>query len=71
MAAQSLAVYQFVALCDESAHQVPPVPFTVDQAHAVMRSHVACRAKRCARKQAALKTLVAAGRLVLSTSKPR
>ncbi|MGW4844889.1 hypothetical protein [Nocardia brasiliensis] len=70
-ATNSLAMYQLIAMCDESAHQAPSVPFTVVQAHTVMRYHVACRAKRCPRKGAALDALVAAGRVVPSTSKPR
>ncbi len=56
--------------CDESAHRVPSVPFTVSQAHTVMRYHVACRAKRCPRKAAALQVLVDAGRVVPSATIP-
>ncbi|MFB8276949.1 hypothetical protein [Nocardia colli] len=64
-------MFQLVAMCDESAHQAPTVPFTIEQAHTVMRYHVACRAKRCPRKSAALDALVEAGRMVPSTTKPR
>jgi hypothetical protein len=64
-------MYQAVALCDPTAHQAPLVPFTVSQAHEIMQIHVACRAKQCPRKTAAQDTLVEAGRLVLSLSKPR
>ncbi|MEU2035933.1 hypothetical protein [Nocardia amamiensis] len=71
MPTSSLAMYQLVAMCDEAAHQVPSVPFTISQAHTVMRYHVACRAKRCPRKAAALQTLVEAGQVVPSTTKPR
>lgn len=71
LAMHSLAMYQLVALSDEAAHQVPAIPFTADQAHTVMRYHVACRAKRCPRKAAALQALAAAGRLVPSTRHPR
>lgn len=67
----SVAVYHRIATCDETDHQAPSVPFTVDQAHDVMRYHVACRARRCPRKAAARDTLVLAGRMVLSTTKPR
>lgn len=70
-ATHSVAMYQLIAMCDESAHQVPTVPFTVEQAHTVVQYHVACRAKRCPRKAAALQALVEAGRLVLSTTHPR
>ncbi|WP_280447102.1 hypothetical protein [Nocardia brasiliensis] len=64
-------MFQLVAMCDESAHQAPSVPFTVEQAHTVMQYHVACRAKRCPRKDAAQQALADAGRLVPSISKPR
>jgi hypothetical protein len=37
----SLAMYQLVAMCDEAAHQASTTPFTVDQAHTVLRHHVA------------------------------
>ncbi|MGW3545655.1 hypothetical protein ACWDNI_34635 [Nocardia niigatensis] len=58
-------------MTEQEAHQAPATPFTIDQAHMVMRDHVACRAKRCPRKAAALQALVDAGRVVLDTSKPR
>jgi hypothetical protein len=67
----SLAMYQLVAMCDERAHKAPDVPFTVAQAHTVIRYHVACRAKRCPRKAAALQMLADAGRVVPSTTHPR
>lgn len=67
----SLAIYQAVALCDPAAHRAPRVPFTVSQAHEIVQIHVACRAKQWPRKAAAQDTLVAAGRLVLSSTKPR
>lgn len=67
----SLAVYQLIALCDAAAHQAPILPFTVDQAHEVMRIHLDCRAKDCLRKAAARQVLVDSGRMVPSTSKPR
>jgi hypothetical protein len=66
----SLAVYQLIALCDAAAHEAPILPFTVDQAHGVMRIHVACRAKHCPRKAAARQVLVDSGRMVPNTSKP-
>ncbi|MEU4345166.1 hypothetical protein AB0H00_28580 [Nocardia sp. NPDC023852] len=67
----SLAVYQLIALCDAAAHQAPTLPFTVDQAHEVMRIHVACGAKHCPRKAAARQVLIDSGRMVPSTSKPQ
>ncbi|MEV6096223.1 hypothetical protein [Nocardia sp. NPDC051981] len=67
----SLAMYELIALCDPAAHAAPMVPFTPAQAHEVVQIHIACRAKICPRKSAALDTLAEAGRMVLSTSKPR
>ncbi|WP_330232107.1 hypothetical protein OHA40_06230 [Nocardia sp. NBC_00508] len=67
----SLAVYQLVVLSDATAHQVPTLPFTIDQAHEVMRVHVACRARLCARKAAARQVLIDSGRMVPDTSKPQ
>jgi hypothetical protein len=67
----TLAMYHAVALSEQETHQVPDEPFTVDQAHIVMRYHVACRAIRCPRKAAALAALVAAGHVVPSEQHPR
>jgi hypothetical protein len=64
-------MYQLIAVCDSAAHVAPTLPFTVVQAHEVMRLHVACRAKHCPRKASALGVLVEAGRVVPSVSKPR
>lgn len=66
----SLAIHQLATMTQSEAHAAPDTPFTVDQAHLVMQFHVACRSKRCPRKAAALLTLVDAGRLTPSTSKP-
>lgn len=71
MPTSSLAIYQLIAMTGQEAHQAPIVPFTIQQAHTVMRYHVACRAKRCPRKAAALDTLIEAGRVVPSQTKPR
>lgn len=71
MTRPSLAMYQLIALCDSAAHVAPTQPFSVGQAHEVMRLHVACRAKHCPRKASALQVLVEAGRIVPSTSQPR
>lgn len=71
MTTHSLAIYQLIALCDSAAHVAPVLPFNTEQAHEVMRIHVGCRAKHCPRKTAALQTLIAAGRLIPATSKPR
>ncbi len=67
----SLAMYQTVSMTEQETHQAPASPFTVDRAHRVMQFHVACRAKKCVRKAAALHALVEAGHVVPSTSKPR
>ncbi|WP_280188136.1 MULTISPECIES: hypothetical protein [Nocardia] len=67
----SLAAHQPVAMVEQEAHQPPAIPFTATQAHLVMQFHIACRAKRCPRKAAALSALVAAGRLVLAENHPR
>lgn len=69
--ANSLAMYQLIALCDAAAHAAPMVPFTPAQAHEIVQIHLACRAKNCPRKASALDMLVEAGQMVLSTSKPR
>ncbi|RDI53326.1 hypothetical protein DFR68_103715 [Nocardia mexicana] len=67
----SLAIHQLDALNMQRTHQAPKVPFTVAESHTIMQFHVACRAKHCPRKAAALQTLAEAGRLVPSTTKPR
>ena len=48
-------------LCNHAAPSRPP---TVDQAHEIMRQHRDCLVDECARKRAAHRTLVQAGRLV-------
>ncbi|WP_040776344.1 hypothetical protein [Nocardia pneumoniae] len=70
MSTNSLAIYQLIALYDAAAHQAPTLPFTIGQAHEVMRLHVACRAKHCLRKAAARQVLIDSGRLVPDLSKP-
>ncbi|MFF7943093.1 hypothetical protein ACFZC5_25570 [Nocardia gamkensis] len=70
MSTHSLAMYQFIALCD-AAHQAPTLPFSIAQAHDVMQIHVACRAKHCARKAAARQVLVDSGRMVPDPSRPQ
>ncbi|WP_433598739.1 hypothetical protein ACQPXH_23970 [Nocardia sp. CA-135953] len=67
----SLAIHQLSVLIEQEDHQAPTEPFSIGQAHQIMRFHVACRAKRCPRKAAALQVLVDAGRVVASTTKPR
>ncbi|MGY1946234.1 hypothetical protein [Nocardia asiatica] len=71
MPTSSLAIYQLIAMTGQEAHQAPIVPFTISQAHTVTRYRVACRARRCPRKAAALDTLVQAGRVMPSETKPR
>ncbi|WP_454198120.1 hypothetical protein [Nocardia sp. Marseille-Q1738] len=66
-----LAVYQLLALSDTAAHQEPILPFTIGQAHEVMRVHVDCRARLCPRKAAARQVLIDSGRMVPDNSKPR
>ncbi|UGT69182.1 hypothetical protein LTT66_02925 [Nocardia gipuzkoensis] len=70
MSTNSLAMNQLIALFD-AAHQAPSKPFTVGRAHEVMQTHVACRAKHCARKAAARQVLIEAGRMVPDTSRPQ
>lgn len=70
MTTNSLAMHQLISLCDASAHAAPTRPFTPAEAHDVVQIHIGCRAKTCPRKASALDTLVEAGRMVLSTSKP-
>ncbi|KAF0835705.1 hypothetical protein [Nocardia caishijiensis] len=67
----SLAMYKLIALCDAGAHAAPMLPFTPAQAHEVMQIHVACRAKECQRKNAAMQVLVEAGRIVRAQNRPR
>ncbi|WP_433678353.1 hypothetical protein [Nocardia sp. CA-119907] len=67
----TLAMHQTVALTKQETHQAPETPFSVDRAHLVVQFHVACRAKTCPRKAAALEVLAEAGRLVPSTTHPR
>ncbi|MGQ4618109.1 hypothetical protein [Nocardia sp. R7R-8] len=71
MTANSIVLYQLIAMTHQEAHQPPSVPFTIDQAHLVMQLHVACRARRCPRKAAALDALIEAGRLISDATKPR
>lgn len=59
------------AVTRPESHRAPEQPFTIGKAHAVMQFHIACRARRCRRKAAALQTLVAAGRVVSSAHRPR
>jgi hypothetical protein len=44
-------------------HEAPAIPFTVTQAHEVMRQHKSCRRDKCARKDAAWMVLVDAGHI--------
>ncbi|MBH0779942.1 hypothetical protein [Nocardia bovistercoris] len=71
MTTNSLAMYQLIALYDAAAHAAPVLPFSVHMAHEMMQLHLGCRAKHCARKAAAQQTLVEAGRMVPSSTKPR
>lgn len=67
----TVAICQLATITQAEPHQAPAQPFTINQAHAVMQLHVACRAKKCPRKAAALQTLISAGRLIPPASKPR
>lgn len=67
----TLAIHQLAAITQQETHLATDTPFTVGQAHSVMQVHVACRAKYCPRKAAALRALTDAGRVVPSTSRPR
>ncbi|WP_067664001.1 hypothetical protein [Nocardia miyunensis] len=42
-------------------HTAPPRPFTVEQAHQVMRQHLECAPAQCGRKREARRTLTEAG----------
>jgi hypothetical protein len=53
----TLAMHQTVSLSEQETHQAPDVLFTSEQAHAVMRYHVTCRAIRYPRKAAVLEAL--------------
>jgi hypothetical protein len=67
----TLAMHHAVVLTHQETHQPPLTPFTVVEAHRVTQFHIACRAKWCPRKAAALESLAAAGRLMPSTTHPR
>ncbi|MFD3431252.1 hypothetical protein [Nocardia fluminea] len=71
MTTNSIAMHHSIATTNQEGHQPPAVPFTIEQSHSVMQFHVACRATRCQRKAAALESLIEAGRVVPSASKPR
>lgn len=51
-------------------HEKPDTPFTTAGAHAAWQTHKDCGLE-CARKQAALDTLVTAGVVVLDTGRTR
>ncbi|MGW4370790.1 hypothetical protein ACWEKT_34640 [Nocardia takedensis] len=44
-------------------HEAPAEPFTADEAHHEMQVHRTCRLDGCARKAAAFRTLIEAGRV--------
>lgn len=67
----SLAMHHTIALTEQETHLAPDRPFSVDRAHTVMQFHVACRARKCPRKAAAIAVLAEAGCLVPSTTHPR
>ncbi|WP_024799759.1 hypothetical protein [Nocardia sp. BMG51109] len=67
----TLAMHQTIALTGQETHYAPETPFSVERAHLIVQFHIACRAKRCPRKAAALQVLAGAGRLVPSTTRPR
>lgn len=47
----------------ELPHRAPATAFTLAQAHRAAQAHRDCDAQDCARKRAALRTLIAAGKL--------
>ncbi|WP_280494648.1 hypothetical protein [Nocardia farcinica] len=67
----TLAIHQLAAITQQETHLAPDAPFIIEQAHSVMQFHVACRAKSCPRKAAALQALPDGGKVVPSVSKPR
>ncbi|MFC3960800.1 hypothetical protein [Nocardia jiangsuensis] len=71
MTTNSLAMYHLIAMTRQEAHATPISPLRVEQAHRIMQFHMACRARRCARKAAALNALIAAGRLIPDATKPQ
>ncbi|GAA5041767.1 hypothetical protein GCM10023318_01180 [Nocardia callitridis] len=52
-------------------HIKPTQPYTVEEAHHVMRQYVDCRVWDCQRKRAAWDVLVEAGRIVPDPSRPQ
>jgi hypothetical protein len=50
---------------------IEPVQLTPEQAHGIMQMHLNCRTEECARRRAAVRTLIAAGRLVPDSSRTR
>ncbi|GAA5060848.1 hypothetical protein [Nocardia callitridis] len=52
-------------------HSAPANPYTVEQAHRVMRQYIACQRGDCARKQVAWDVLVEAGRIVPDAGRQR
>ena len=52
-------------------HTAPERPYTIDEAHNVMRQYVACLRHECARKHAAWTVLVEAGRIVPDAGRAR
>ena len=52
-------------------HTKPEQPYTVDEAHHIMRQYVACRRHECARKHAAWEVLVEAGRITPDSGRAR
>ncbi|WP_157106612.1 hypothetical protein [Nocardia arthritidis] len=67
----SRAIHQLAAMPQQEDHQAPRAPFTTEQAHRIMQFHIACRARKCPRKAAALQALAEAGRLKPSSIHPR
>jgi hypothetical protein len=52
-----------LSMADGTIHGSPVYELSVAEAHAEMRTHVACRAWRCPCKAAALAVLVESGRI--------
>ncbi|WP_280314738.1 hypothetical protein [Nocardia wallacei] len=67
----TLAIHQLAAMTEPETHLAPDIPFSIVQAHTIMQFHVACRARKCPRKAAALHVLIEVGRVVASPIHPR
>lgn len=59
-----LHIAELDAILTGAVHDKPHYTLTIEQAHAVMRAHVTCRALYCGCKGAAFERLVEEGRII-------